>query len=47
LLDLARSTPGFMPDDEGLALHAAALDAARHGPQEGRTVGGGPLGGAS
>ena len=32
LLDLARSTPGFMPDDEGLALHAAALDAARHGP---------------
>jgi predicted O-methyltransferase YrrM len=32
LLDLARRTPGFMPDDEGLALHAAALDAARLGP---------------
>jgi len=32
LLDLARRTTGFMPDDEGLALHAAALDAARLGP---------------
>jgi MMP 1-O-methyltransferase len=32
LLDLARRTTGFMPDDEGLALHAAALDAARRGP---------------
>jgi MMP 1-O-methyltransferase len=32
LLALARRTPGFMPDDEGLALHAAALDAARLGP---------------
>ena len=32
LLALARATPGFMPDEEGLALHAAALDAAGHGP---------------
>ncbi len=32
LLALARATPGFMPDDEGLALHAAALDAAGSGP---------------
>lgn len=32
LLALARTTPGFMPDDEGLALHEAALEAARHGP---------------
>jgi len=32
LLDLARRTPGFMPDDEGLALHRAALDAAHRGP---------------
>jgi len=32
LLALARATPGFMPDDEGLALHAAALDAAGRGP---------------
>jgi MMP 1-O-methyltransferase len=32
LLALARDTPGFMPDDEGMALHAAALDAARLGP---------------
>lgn len=32
LLALARATPGFMPDDEGLALHAAALDAALRGP---------------
>jgi len=35
LLAVARAAKGFMPDDEGLALHAAALDAA------GRT--GGPL----
>jgi predicted O-methyltransferase YrrM len=32
LLDIARAAPGFMPDDEGLALHAAGLRAARHGP---------------
>ena len=32
LLTLARVTPGFMPDDEGLALHAAGLDAASRGP---------------
>jgi predicted O-methyltransferase YrrM len=32
LLDLARRTRGFMPDDEGLALHRAALEAARIGP---------------
>ncbi len=29
LVDLARDTPGFMPDDEGLALHDAALRAGR------------------
>jgi len=29
LVDLARSTPGFMPDDEGLALHDAARRAGR------------------
>jgi predicted O-methyltransferase YrrM len=28
LLAVARAAKGFMPDDEGLALHAAALDAA-------------------
>ena len=28
----AEAAPGFMPPDEGLALHAAALDAARTGP---------------
>jgi predicted O-methyltransferase YrrM len=32
LLDHARRAIGFMPDDEGLALHAAALDAAAVGP---------------
>jgi MMP 1-O-methyltransferase len=32
LLAMARATPGFMPDHEGLALHAAALDAAGRGP---------------
>ena len=31
LLDAARAARGFMPDDEGLALHAAALDAAATG----------------
>ena len=31
-LALARRTPGFMPDDEGLALHAAAARAAAAGP---------------
>jgi hypothetical protein len=29
LLDVIRATKGFMPDDEGLALHDAAVDAAR------------------
>lgn len=29
LLAVARAAKGFMPDDEGLALHEAALDAAR------------------
>jgi MMP 1-O-methyltransferase len=29
VLAVARAAKGFMPDDEGLALHAAALDAAR------------------
>jgi hypothetical protein len=32
LLAAARSAVGFMPDDEGLALHAAGLAAAAHGP---------------
>ena len=32
LLEVARATKGFMPDDEGLALHEAALDAGRLGP---------------
>jgi predicted O-methyltransferase YrrM len=31
-LDLARRVPGFMPDDEGLALHRAGRDAAAVGP---------------
>lgn len=31
-LELARAAPGFMPDDEGLALHAAGLVAAATGP---------------
>ncbi len=31
-LEVARQAPGFMPDDEGLALHAAALEAAGAGP---------------
>ena len=32
LLAVARATKGFMPDDEGLALHAAGLSAAAVGP---------------
>ncbi|MGQ0825247.1 MAG: class I SAM-dependent methyltransferase [Actinomycetota bacterium] len=32
LLDVARSAKGFMPDDEGLALHAAGLTAGGRGP---------------
>jgi predicted O-methyltransferase YrrM len=31
-LEIARRAPGFMPDDEGLALHAAGLEAAGAGP---------------
>ena len=31
-IEVARRAPGFMPDDEGLALHAAALEAAPAGP---------------
>jgi MMP 1-O-methyltransferase len=32
LLALARATRGFMPDDEGLALHRLAHDRLPHGP---------------
>ena len=32
LLSIVRDTPGFMPEDEGAALHRAALAAARLGP---------------
>jgi len=32
LLAVAREAKGFMPDDEGLALHEAASEAARVGP---------------
>jgi len=32
LLDVARRVKGFMPDDEGLALHDAAFAAGRIGP---------------
>jgi predicted O-methyltransferase YrrM len=32
LLEVARAAKGFMPDDEGLALYAAAVEAGRHGP---------------
>jgi len=32
LLAAARAAKGFMPDDEGLALHDAGLAAAPHGP---------------
>ena len=31
-LQVARLAPGFMPDDEGLALHAAGVEAAGAGP---------------
>ena len=31
-LAVARAAKGFMPDDEGLALHAAGLDGGRVGP---------------
>ncbi len=32
LLTVARATRGFLPDDEGLALHAAGREGAGHGP---------------
>jgi predicted O-methyltransferase YrrM len=32
LLNVARAARGFMPDDEGMALHDAALEAGRLGP---------------
>jgi MMP 1-O-methyltransferase len=32
LLGVARDAKGFMPDDEGLALHAAGVEAATAGP---------------
>ena len=32
LLEVARAAKGFMPDDEGLALHGAGRDAASVGP---------------
>jgi predicted O-methyltransferase YrrM len=32
LLEVARAAKGFMPDDEGMALHEAALEAGRLGP---------------
>lgn len=32
LLDIARAAKGFMPDDEGLALYEAGVDAAAFGP---------------
>jgi MMP 1-O-methyltransferase len=32
LLEIARAAKGFMPDDEGLALHAAGIDGGRVGP---------------
>jgi MMP 1-O-methyltransferase len=32
LLEVARAAKGFMPDDEGLALHAAGSDGASVGP---------------
>src|SRR3954462_10887278 len=32
LLDVARATKGFMPDDEGLALHAAGIAGGAVGP---------------
>jgi hypothetical protein len=33
LLEAARAAVGFMPDDEGLALHDAGREAAASGPQ--------------
>jgi len=32
LLDVARAAKGFMPDDEGLALHRAGIEGGRVGP---------------
>jgi len=32
LLEVARAAPGFMPDNEGRALHQAGLDGGRLGP---------------
>jgi predicted O-methyltransferase YrrM len=32
VLDVARAAKGFMPDDEGLALHEAGIDGGRVGP---------------
>src|SRR6476659_6082205 len=32
LLDVARGAKGFMPEAEGLALHAAGIDGGRFGP---------------
>lgn len=32
VLGVFRATKGFMPEDEGLALHRVAREAARHGP---------------
>src|SRR3954468_771202 len=32
LLELARAARGFLPDDEGLALHRLALERLPHGP---------------
>ena len=32
LLELAKATPGYMPDDEGLALYDAAVRVGRRGP---------------
>ena len=32
LLEVARGAKGFMPDDEGLALHVAGIDGGRVGP---------------
>ncbi|MCX6434111.1 MAG: class I SAM-dependent methyltransferase, partial [Actinobacteria bacterium] len=31
-LAVARAAKGFMPDDEGMALHDAGLDGGRAGP---------------
>jgi hypothetical protein len=32
LLEVARAAKGFMPENEGLALHAAGIDGGRVGP---------------